>query len=1143
MPRSNSRLGLRWALGALAAVSMLVSASTAFAQFDRGQISGTIKDASGGVVPGVTVTATSVTTQTPTVAVSDATGFYTFPNLRPGQYSVAAELSGFKKVLRENLQLDAGGSLTIDFSLETGAITEQVTVTAETPTLQTDVTIRKVVESKDIEQLSFSGRNPIGVASLKAGVVGGSFNTRGFADLGNGGFNINGSRSDENNITVDGATAIRTRSSGAIIGIQNVDAIQEVQVLTANYMPEYGRSSGGQVRFVTKSGSNRFSGSASFFYQDDKLNANSWSRNRSTNPVENSGPAPFEQKQYGYSFGGPIPIGMFKDKLFFFGAQEWVNFYRDQTAIITVPTEAMRRGDFSELLNPNNGFFNGARTITDPNTGQPFPGNIIPQERLSPNGRAILNAYPLPTPGFRQGTNNAIITSPNPQDQRKDNIRFDYRMNSNNNFSYRYGRYNWVAVDAFRGDLPYARTDWERPNFTSTASWTSTITSNLINELTYNYSKDDVFINVFTESGLHERSRYGINYPYIFQEKEITDKIPTVSWGSGGFREMDGGPYPAFSSGPIHTVANVTTWVKGRHTFKAGVQVEYSGEDDFDQINVSAIPGSTNNQNGRFEFLDNRAGGTGLAISNAALGLYSNYAELGQRNFTEWRSLATDVFVQDSWKPTSQMTIEGGFRWVLWPPWYSTTNNIANFDPRFYDPAQAPLVNPANGALIGGNRYNGIVLPGDGFEGDGGAGLPAEVNALFRGEPRGFSETHYNVFEPRLGMSYQLNEKTVLRASGGIFHNRVTLNDSTLLGGNPPFQPQATVSNGSVDNPGGGTASARLPFGINGQDVNFKHPTSYMWGFGIQREIPLGITLDITYLGRRGLYLQRERNINQLLPGTLQANPGVNIAALRPYKGYNVIRLAENSGNSKYNSLQISADRRYRNGLKLGFAYTLGKSEDNASNKRTVLWNTYDDTNMWGASDFDRRHVASVYYIYDLPFWRDQSTMMRNLLGGWQVSGATFFRTGTPFAVLRGNDIAGVGDGGFLQPYNLVGDINAGANRQFSNAAGDGNYWFNPAAFAAPAAGTFGNSPRNNIYNPGEQQWDIAIFKNFNLGGTRRAQFRAEFFNFPNHPNWANVQTGALQGQGWADPTSGNFGRVTSKTGERSAQLSLRFLF
>ena len=191
-------------------------------------------------------------------------GFYTFANLPSGRYDLAAELQGFKKAIKEGVQLDAAGSLTMDFGLSTGAISENVTVTAEQTLLQTDVALRKTVEAKDIEQLSFSGRNPIGVAGLKAGVIGGSFNNYGFSDLGNGGFNINGSRSDENNITVDGATAIRTRSSGAIVGIQNVDALQEVQVLTGDYMPEYGRASGGQIRMVTKSGSNRFSGSGSY---------------------------------------------------------------------------------------------------------------------------------------------------------------------------------------------------------------------------------------------------------------------------------------------------------------------------------------------------------------------------------------------------------------------------------------------------------------------------------------------------------------------------------------------------------------------------------------------------------------------------------------------------------------------------------------------------------------------------------------------------------------------------------------------------------------------------------------------------------------------------------------------------------------
>ena len=241
---------------------------------------------------------------------------------------MAAELQGFKKALRQNVPIDAGASLRLDFTLETGTITEAVTVTAEATLLQTDVTVRKTVEAKDIELLSFSGRNPIGVPALKAGVIGGSFNNAGFSSLTTGGFNINGSRSEDNTIYVDGAIAVRTRATGAIVGVQNVDAVQEVQVLTANYMPEYGRSSGGQIRFITKGGSSRYTGSTSFFYRDDSLQANTWTRNRSTNALENSGAAPFDYKQYGYAFGGPIPGAKLRDKAFFFAAQEWVNFFQ-----------------------------------------------------------------------------------------------------------------------------------------------------------------------------------------------------------------------------------------------------------------------------------------------------------------------------------------------------------------------------------------------------------------------------------------------------------------------------------------------------------------------------------------------------------------------------------------------------------------------------------------------------------------------------------------------------------------------------------------------------------------------------------------------------------------------------------------------
>jgi len=311
-----------------------------------------------------------------------------------------------------------------------------------------------------------------------------------------------------------------------------------------------------------------------------------------------------------------------------------------------------------------------------------------------------------------------------------------------------------------------------------------------------------------------------------------------------------------------------------------------------------------------------------------------------------------------------------------------------------------------------------------------------------------------------------------------------------------------------------------------------------MYAAGVQRELPFKFVVDVSYVGRRGDHLQRERNINQLQPGTLAANPGVNIAALRPYTGFGAIRISENSGRSRYNSLQISADRRYTNGLKVGAAYTLGHSEDNASDKRNVLWNSYDDTNYWGPSSFDRKHVLSVYYIYDLPFWRSQDSMLHNLLGGWQISGATFYRTGTPFSIVQtATDIAGVGDQSVGQPWNLVGDVNANTNNKFSNgAANDSNFFFNPAAFAAPATGTFGNATRNLLYNPGQNEWDLAIFKNFRVKGTSFVQFRTEVFNLFNHPNLSSINR---------DPTNqGTFGRITGKDdARRDIQLSLRFQF
>ena len=296
-------------------------------------------------MPGATVTATNRQTQTAT-AVSDNTGFFTFPNLSAGPLRRLGRAAGLQEVPPPGRALDAAGSLTLDFTLETGAVTEEVTVTAESPVLQTDTRCARRSSRATSSSCRSRGRNPIGVVGLKPGVVGGSFNNYDFSDLGNGGFSINGSRTDENNITVDGATAIRTRSQGAIIGIQNVDALQEVQVLTGDYMPEYGRASGGQIRMVTKSGGNRFSGSGSFFIVTTRCRPTPGRATRARTRSRTAAPAPFDYKQYGYSIGGPV----LKDKLFFFAAQEWVNYLAGETDTRRSRPTTMRNGDFSELL-------------------------------------------------------------------------------------------------------------------------------------------------------------------------------------------------------------------------------------------------------------------------------------------------------------------------------------------------------------------------------------------------------------------------------------------------------------------------------------------------------------------------------------------------------------------------------------------------------------------------------------------------------------------------------------------------------------------------------------------------------------------------------------------------------------------------
>jgi hypothetical protein len=1123
------------------AVAPVFYAGYLFAQFDSGQIAGFVRDQSSAVVPGAIVTATNEGTKEARRATTNGDGYYVFPQLVVGSYSIAVEAQGFKRYVSNGVALNAEAKVSADVELTVGAATESVEVTASTAAIQTDsAQVATTIETKQMEDLTLNGRNPIYLAALSPGVVGGTIGTFDPDSVSNGSFNINGGRNDEYVVMIDGAVATRTRSSGSMVGTLDVDTVQEAQVLTGNYSAEYGRSSGGEIRFVTKSGTRDFHGSLVENFRNSALDANTWTRNQSPQPATSSGPAPYRFNQYGFTIGGPVFIPKHfnadRNKFFFFWGEEWIRRRYTTTNTGTVPSLAMRSGNFSELLSASNPFFGKVRTITDPLNGNaPFAGNIIPPSRLSPNGEALLNIFPTPVPGFQQGTANWIGTKPTHSDFRKDTYKFDYIINEKHHVSVRLGYDPWNFNAPFEDTFGRMEEVWSRPNRVGAVSLTSTFSPTFINEFNFSANSDGKGTIDFGDyCTACQRSAYGLNYPYIYPGTKIApQKVPSIR--IQGLTTLDAGPYPGSWAGFVYAWTNTTTKVLGNHTIKWGIYIEHSGQNDAIQ-GTTASTGTTVNQNGDFSFND--SGGTplttGLAIANAALGNFDAYEEFGAKAYTPWVATAMDLFAQDSWKVTSKLSFEYGLRWSLWPPWHSRWGNLAEFLPQYYDPKNAPVVSPKGGYIISGNAYDGIVFPGTSAPSEGAARIPAltdpQFKSLYHGLPEGLAQTHYKVFQPRIGVAYAITPRMVVRAGVGAFANRVAINRDTALGGNAPLQPQESVVNGSVDNPGGATPQ-QFPFNMTIQDPVFKIPTAWEWNGTFQREVGWSTTVQVGYVGRRGIHNQIKRNINQLAAGTLQANPGINTTALRPYLGMGVITISENAGLSRYDGLQVSVQHRFTNNLQFGIAYTHARSTDNGSSLTDVLPDAYNAHTYFGPSDFDRSDVLVSNYIYKLPFFKNQRNIAGYVLGGWEFSGIYQYQSGTPFSVRTSQDIAGVGTGSGNQFWNETGDSSTSVG-SFTPA---GVVWFNKAAFTQPAAGTFGVQPRNSLRNPSYWTTDASLRKNFAIVERLTMQFRFDVFDFLNHPNWGSANS---------NPTSGSFGTITGKTNDtRQLQLALKLIF
>ena len=1156
-------------------------ARNAVAQNDVGTIVGFVTDQSGAIVPGANVTITNEGTGEKRHVATDAQGHYSVPNLPPAIYTMTAEAGGFQTFSSLHNRLASNNTVEINAKLTVGQATQTVTVTDTADVLETQsAAIQSEVTGTQIQKEELNGRNPIYMAQMLPGVIStatmGDFN---FAFNSGDTFEVNGARQNDTKYTIDGAMASRTRGDSQIIAGANVDSVQEMQVLTGDYSAEYGSASGAQVRIITKSGTRDFHGALYEYVRNADMNANTWSLNHAHQPRQQ-----FTYNNFGFAVGGPVwapkvpALDKLRDHFFFFVNEDWIIFHQSLQQLMAVPTALMRQGNFSELLSSStavNPWYKAGTVVIDPATGKQadYGGqlNVLPPGELSANGIGIMNSYPAPNLTSYTGTDNWSGYASQPQNQRKGQVNGDLIF-GNHHIEFRRSDNSYTETAPYNQSNPDVPLAWSRPNQDNSLGWVWTISPTIINEAHTSVSIDDVYINVYPSGIGYNRSNFGINFPYIIPgSKASENKIPTANLNDA-FSNIAGGPYPSHSSGIIYQDSDSLTKVWKNHTLKGGFFLTYWGENDNDQINVSTVPGGASNQNGTFGFSDNHnglSGGTGVSLANLALGLADSYTEIGTKAFTEWRGWVFEYFGQDSWQVTPKLNLSYGLRITSTIPEHAVWGNADYFDPASYSLADAPVVSPSTGnvTLGSGNAYDGMVIPGlSSFPSaavqHGVAAATASNNecagnpctGLFAPSlPKQYIASTTQT-QPRVGIAYQVYPNLVVRAGAGSFVSTKGLLDNVFPGGNSPFQPTETVySTGStdlVDNPGVSITPGIEPaLTITSLNRHLVPPTRWNWNFTVEQSIPQAQSVfQIAYVGAHGYHNWNVLDINQAQAGALQANPTVkNVSALRPYLGFTSIQQEQSGVNSTYNALQASWTSHFRGGSSLGVSYTFSKSMDGGSNYRDIVPDTYNMSNLWGPSEYDIRHAFVINYLYALPFFINQHNLAGETLGGWQLSGNVQAQTGEPCGVGLNTDYAGVQE---------VGSFGCGSEGEFwvknGNPSlphgfagyGSGAHWFTTtnaagtAVFTAPAAGTFNlqRGVRDSIYQPGLQNWNIALIKTFPITEGSAFEFRAEAYNFINHPY--------LSGPNFT-PTSSLFGEVTNKgtSNPRTLQVGARIHF
>jgi hypothetical protein len=1074
-------------MGCWVKISLVVIAIAAAHAQVASRVRGTVRDSTDAVMQNVKVTVTDLERGTVLSTLTNEAGQYSFPNVLVGDYRIIAEHTGFKKASIDEIKVDVNQSIEVNLRMEPGQVTEVIEVTgASVPLLQTsDSQIGNLIENKKIVELPLAARDFMQLTLLSAGVSESTGNRRHQTERGTwlGSFSVHGHNPTYNQYLFDGIPGKEAAHQTNIFA-PSVDSIQEIKVETANYSAEFGGEAGGFLNVVTKSGSNAVHGALFEFVRNDYWDARDSFADRKSQLNRNT---------FGGTIGGPIV----RDKLFYFASLEGMRLRQGFTQNTTVPTPDMRGGDFSALLSTD--FSNRAPiTLYDWTTRLPFPGNIIPRERMHPLPTKFISEFvPLPNrAGIGGILPNANYQSLEPQKTRTDQFltRIDYNIGSKGRL---YARYTISDTTTIGPPVwPKFGYSHELRGQHVPLNWSHTLSPTTINELRAGYSRFVQFElvesafkrDVAQELGLRGTCRD----PECWHAPYFSVQDFSLMGNPSGQTLGQGVSGPRGWKDEIFQLHESLLMVRGKHTLRVG----FTGNRYRDTFPEAIRPVGEHLFNGQWTA---GSGSRGFALADALMGLPRQIRASIDIFDPNFRNSHVMPWVQDDWKISRRLTLNLGMRYEWLGRPMANRDKISNY-------------------LVTGPGEGRIFTPAD---------RPQDIG-------RALQRNDNNNFAPRFGFAFQLTPNTVMRGAYGVFFQKVSQQESISLAINPPFIRTGDVVLGVSEQDMRDFPIDDLTPVVNfvapgsrpslfAVDVDMKDAYIQQWNFYLERALTRNLVVKAGYVGTKstGLAMYREGNTPTPGPGAVQQR--------RPFQNISSMRVAVSEGFATYHGLETTIQKQFSSGMSFLANYTWSRTIDN---------NGFIDLNNYelnkALSAFHLAHRFNTAGVWEIPFGRGRrfgsgsSAIVNGILGGWQLSGIMVLRTGTPLSIGIQGDNLNTG-GGYQQVPHRLSEPNLPRGERTRTK------FFDTNAFVRPAMYEIGNAGRNILIGPGNRNLDMSMAKQFPIAESKHVQFRAEFFNAANHPNWGNPGT-----------TLGTaaFGTITSNENlPRVMQLGLKLVY